>query len=267
MRINTNRGPKDRPNNIDFNTKQSATNIDYKDLNSFIWDQGIRVRVYKTLFCPRVHSIDGAEHDISCTICNGSGFVDVDPIETIAAIQNQIREHNINPESIGTAWEEQTAYMTFLSGIELSYYARLELIDYTNIYKQLVQRQVGTNVDRLQFKAVSVDYLIDYDGVIYIPGNDFVVDRNGSIEWIISIGAKKPADKKVYSVHYNTLVAYRAITAMHCDRFGSDGIKKDHMEIILFPEQWKIKKLYLFHVSDSESGEKLNPNKLWSPGE
>jgi hypothetical protein len=267
MRINTSRGSKERPNNTDFNLKQAATNIDYKDLNSFIWDQGVRIKVYKTLFCARVKSIDGSEHEINCPICNGSGFIDVSPTETVAAIQNQIRSNNINPDQIGTAWEEQTAFMTFLSGIELSYYTRIELMDYTNVYKQLVQRQVDTNIDRLQFKATSVDYLIDYDGIIYIPGNDFIVDRNGDIEWLIGTGTKKPADKKIYSIHYNTLVAYRAIEAVHCDRFGSDGIKKDHLEVIEYPQMWKIKKLYLFHHEDSESGAKLNPNKLWSPGE
>ena len=263
--INNDRGSKDVPNNTEYNSKLIAPDIEIRNLNAMLYNQGVRIKVYKTLFCPNVKSIDGAEHEIDCSLCRGTGFIDVDPIDTFAFIQGQSREYLINPENIGTQWEEGVALASFIGGIDLTYYTRIELMDYTYLYVQLVQRQPSTNVDRLKFSAHSVNKVIDQDGVEYFYGTDFNLDRNGDVEWLIVGAAKKPTDKYTYSIHYNTLVSYRALRALHCERYGTEGKKRDYLEAVQYPQQWLIKRLYLFDSNrkDSETDEKLDPNKIF----
>jgi len=340
-RINNKRGINQVPNTTDFNAKFVAPDISVKDLNSFVFFQGVRIKVYKSLWCPNRKSIDGSEHPIDCPLCDDQELIDVDPLDTFVAIQGQSKEQLINPEQIGYNWEEQTVLATFLSGVEVSYYTKVELQDYTNIFKELVQRQVTgqvvissftptdytastgvvevpdsvdtslirlndiftdsigsrfviegdivedvgsksftillnqtvdlnsgatvvrPDVDRLKFKAHSVDKIIDDTGIFYEEDADFIVDRNGDIEWLTT--GSKPIDKAIYSILYNTLVSFRAIRAIHSNRFGTLKEKRAELEVAEYPQQWILKKLYLFRKEDSESGQKLEPNKIFPP--
>jgi len=342
-RRNKTRGSTQVPNNKDFNPKQIAPDISVRDLDTFIFQQGVRVKVYKTLWCPNRKSIDGAEHNISCPICLGTEFVDLDPIDTFAGIQSQTQEQLISPDDLGYQWKEQTVLATFSSGVELSYYTKVELTDYTNVHKELVQRQPGDieviasftpvsytastgliivpdtvdlntvvigdvfvdstssrfvirgdidnttgsksftirknqtvstaigatirreDIDRLQFKAFCVDIIVDEDGLRYYESKDFEVDRNGDIHWLSGGAARKPADKKIYSIHYNTTVAYRAIRAIHSNRYGTESAKSNKIKVVEYPQQWVLKKLFLFKKEDSESGQQLDPNKIFPP--
>lgn len=344
-RINKSRGPVVPSDTEKFNPKLISPNIRVKDLDTMVYQQGVRVKVYKTLWCPNVKSIDGMEHEINCPLCRGTEFIDTDCEETLAFIQGQQREHKINLEEIGTNWEEQTVLATFLSGVELTYYTKVELMDYTNLFVEMVQRQVtggnavpaftptgydaetgyvtvddtvdlyqvrnnmvfldadnnrfaieGTpinttgskkffigkdlspniggastiiipDVDRLKFSAYQVNVLIDKCGDRYHEGQDFVIDRNGDIEWLSCPDARKPADASIYTIHYDTLVAFRAIRAIHSNRFLSNSEKRTEMEVVEAPQQWMLKKLYLFDKKDSESGQKLDPNKIFEPGD
>lgn len=329
------RGSKNPPNIKDFNNKFFSPDLDEKNFNSLVYSKGVRARVYRTLFCPNVKSIDGMEHDINCKLCGGSEFIDVDPIETQMFVQGHKREFNINPQDIGSNWEEQTVIASFLNTTEVSYFTRVDLLDYSELFKDVVQRQESTqtilsftpdsydsstgfisvsddvdlsnvrtnqifidslgtrfvircevsneegnkgfkikknsvvsigastietvNVDRLRFKAISVDVIIDEDGKRYYDGSNFIVDRNGDIEWV----GDKPADKKTYGIHYYTLVSYRCMRALHSNRYASKSGKTDtnKIEVAIYPQQWVMKKLYLFDKNDSESGAKLLPNK------
>jgi len=337
MRVNKTRGSKSVPNTTNYNPKMVAPQIRVKDLNTMVFQQGVRVRVYKTLWCPNRKSIDGVEHEIDCKLCKGTSFIDIDCKESYAHIQSQTKEQLINPENTGYNKEEGVAFATFISDIELSYYSKIELMDYTHQIKELVQKQVGgslltsftptsytastgvvvvpdtvdtylirvndvfidgngarfpilgsftyedgsksfkiaknktvsllaganvsrSNIDRLQHKAFSVDVLIDEDGKRYTQDADFEVDRNGDIRWLT---ANKPADKSIYTILYNTFVAYRAIRAMHSNRYGTDNTKVANAETIEYPQQWVIKLLILFKKSDSENGQELEANQIF----
>jgi len=340
---NKTRGSKNVPNTVDFNPKQIAPDISVRNMDTFLFQQGIRVKVYTTLWCPKRLSIDGAEHDISCPLCRGTEFIDLDPVDTFAGLQSQTQEQLINPDDLGYNWKEQTVLATFSSGIELSYYTKVELTDYTNVHKELIQRQPGDieviasftptsytastgvvlvpdaldlnlvtvgdifvdstsarfvirggidnttgskqflikknrtvsaasgatirreDIDRLQFKAFCVDIVLDEDGLRYYEGKDFQIDRNGDLQWISGGAARKPADKKIYSIHYNTSVAYRAIRAIHSNRFGTESEKTTKSKVAEYPQQWVLKKLFLFKKEDSESGQQLDPNKIFPP--
>ena len=73
----------------------------------------------------------------------------------------------------------------------------------------------------------------------------------------------KPPDKSLYTILYNTLVAFRAIRAMHSNRYGTDNTKKAEAETIEYPQQWVLKLLVLFNKKDSENGQKLEANSIF----
>lgn len=216
---------------------QSRVDLNPFDFDSLIKQKGVKVKVYRTTFCPRVKSVDGAEHEIDCELCNGSGFIDLEPICTDAFIQNQDLEKIPQVEGLV---DGNSVAMTFPSGIELQYFTRIDLVDYTDIFFQRLLR--GENqADVLKYKACRINLVVDYDGVRYHQGLDFDINVDGNISWKVGLG---PAEGKIYSIHYETHVQFRAVRAMHVNRF-SQYKRNNEVEFVKYPEQWVCTKEFL----------------------
>lgn len=216
---------------------------------------GVRVLLYKTLLCPNVKSIDGAEHEINCPYCGGNGFIDVDPIETKAVIQNQAAEKIHKAEGL---WDSNQVSATFPLGVELQYFALVKLLDYTQIFFERIKRQPGA-VDNLKYKATKINVLIDSNNKTYYIDRDFVLNENGSIAWKSSRG---PATGTIYSAHYNAAIQYRATKAVHVARYMVDR-KTDpaNPAYVKGPENWMLNKEYLVDRKDWR-GSALQPNLI-----
>lgn len=74
----------------------------------------------------------------------------------------------------------------------------LEEADITTGRPDVMERRQDGRPDRLAFPAVAVHLLVDANGVYYVQGTDFVLDR-GDIAWAEGRG---PAAGTVYSVWY-----------------------------------------------------------------
>lgn len=230
--------------------------IDPAKFEQLIQEKGVRVKVYRTVFCPNVKSIDGGEHNIDCDLCNGSGFLDTRPICTLAFIQNQALEKLPFVEGMV---DGNSVAATFPMGIELQYFTLVELEDFTEIYFQRVKRQEG-DIDVLKYKAHRVNLCIDQYGKEYFQDNDFCIDPNGCIKWNPNKGPN-PGD--IYSIHYEASVQFRAVRAMHNNRFTQYLTKKDgggavHVKL---QEQWVLQKEYLVKRKDLDGNEIL-PNLI-----
>lgn len=156
------------------------------DLNPEAFDRlirqkGVMAKVYRSMYCPNVKSVDGAEHEIDCQICNGSGFLDVDPICTYVFIQHQELHELPNIEGFV---DGNTVLMTFPIGVEVNYFTKIVLHDYKDIFPQRVLRKTGSLIDVLKFPACVVNVLIDKNNVRYYQNTDFVVDLNGNVKWL-----------------------------------------------------------------------------------
>jgi hypothetical protein len=221
-----------------------------------IESKGTRVRVFRTTFCPNVKSIDGGEHQIDCDICGNNGWLDVRPIETIAFIQNQNFEKMIFSEGL---FDGNSVAATFDFDISLQYFTLVELVDFPEIFYQRVKRQKG-NLDILKYRAHSVNLLIDQNGKEYFPDNDFVLDLNGSVRWNPNKG---PDPGCIYTIHYNGSIQFRAVRAMHVNRFTQvfspeNGGTIEHLKL---PEQWLLQKEFLVKRKDKDGNEIL-PNLI-----
>jgi hypothetical protein len=228
-------------------------NLQTEKFDDLIDQQGVRVKVYRTSFCPRVKSIDGAEHEIDCPLCHGEGFVDRYCLETWAFIQTQSLEKIAQPEGMV---DGNTVSATFQKGVELQYFTLVELLDFTEIFYERIKRQDGLT-DVLKYPAVRINLLMDADGKEYFEGIDFQLDPNGNIRWIAN---RNPGRGVTYTINYETNIRFRAVRAVHNNRFAQ--ISKDgQTHLIKMHEQWMLQKSYLVTRTDL-AGQVIQPNKI-----
>lgn len=232
---------------------KGRVDINPKDFDILLRQKGTRIKVFRSFYCPNVKSVDGAEHEIDCPLCNGSGYMDVDCIETRALMNSQELERIM---SQGGDFDGNTALMTFPTGVEIQYFTRIELIDYTEVYYQRVLRKPATNTDILKYKACRVNVVVDKNKVFYYQQQDFDMDQNGNIKWLSTGTSRKPADNMVYSIHYETHIVLRAVKAMHVLRF-TQWKNNEGVEQVKLPQQWMVTKEYLLRRRDINTNQDL----------
>ena len=233
------------------NNRVSFTPSEFERL---IKQHGVRVKVYRSMFCPNVKSVDDGQHEIKCEIpgCNGSGIVDTHPIETYALIQNQ----NLEKLALAEGFVDgNSVAATFLIGIELQYFTLVELCDHTDIYFQHIKRSNG-NIDVLKYRARRINVILSKKGIEYYQGIDFSIDPNGNVLWVVNRG---PETGEIYSIHYEANVQFRATRAMHNNRFAQVKDDDGKIAFVKMPEQWMLAKEFLVKRKDSEGNEIL-PN-------
>lgn len=226
--------------------------FDRKKFDQFITDHAARVKVYKTVECPNVKSIDGAQHSIACPLCR-RGFIDRDPIETYVSFQSQALSKMIEADA---DWDDQQALATFTAGIDITYLSKIEVLDYTNPFNQRVQKQKG-DIDRLFYSAFKVHFIVDQNGKDYIPFKDFKLDNNGDVQWLF---ADRPKIGDIYTIYYDYFVTFRAVKAAHNSRWGQEKINGKFVPVE-YQQAWYLKRDFFAERTDS-NGNLLEANRI-----
>ncbi len=245
---------KNLPKKSEFNKKFPIVELDPVKLDMLIETQGVRVKVYQTMLCPNVKKIDSGEHEIDCKLCKGIGFIDHNFQQTWGFIQSQTLIREFAKEGV---WDDQNVACTFQTDIEVQYFAKIELMDFTTTFYELIQRQEG-ELDRLKYPAFSIQTLIDQHGVQYTYQKHFVLTESGDVKWIN--GFERPSIGTIYTIYYTYPITYRAVNAMHVNRFSQVAKKLDHKEPVQLNQQWLLKRDYLLTRQDLD-GNPLKPNK------
>ena len=232
---------------------QGRVDLRPADFDKLLEQKGTRVKVFRTMYCPNVKSADGAEHEIDCQLCSGMNYIDLDCIECKAFVQNQDLQRIMTE---GGDVDGNTVLMTFPIGVELQYFTRIELVDFTENYYQRVLRKPGSNIDVLKYKACRVNAVVDKNGAKYYQQQDFDIDQNGNVKWLTTGSARKPVDNLIYSIHYETHIQYRAVKAMHVARF-TQWRTNEGIEHIKMPEQWMVTKEFLLRRRDINTKQDL----------
>lgn len=240
-------------------SQKGKVNLKPEEINLLVLQQGVRVKIYKTTFCPNVKSIDGAEHEIDCPLCLGNGFIDLKPVQAIAFIQSQSLEkvHEVNGY-----WDGNAVSATLEKGISLQYFTLVELLDFSEMFIERIKRQAGS-LDRLKYTAECVNILVDSDGTEYHSGKDYSLSEYGDIKWKANRG---PKTDQVYSINYDAAIQFRAVQALHVARFGQIKSKEGFIEMQKLNEQWMLQKEYLVERKD-KLGKPLEPNQIRDVGE
>ncbi|HMV01705.1 MAG TPA: hypothetical protein PLJ37_01135 [Chitinophagales bacterium] len=231
-------------------------NLNPDDFDKLIKTHGARVKVYKTTLCPNVKKIDTVEHEIDCNLCHNNLFIDRDPLDGWSYFQSQKLERMFNVD--GT-FDDQMVMASFVRGIYLQYFAKVELLDFTTTFYELIQRQNG-DVDRLKYSAFTVGLLIDKNGVEYKFGQDFTLTSpTRDIKWI----GNRPSQGVIYSVYYEYLLTFRALKALHVNRFSQFGLPgAATVTPVEHAQQWILKRDYLITKEDLMSLP-VSPNKVF----
>jgi hypothetical protein len=153
-------------------------------------------------------------------------------------------------------------------------YSKIELLDFVEDFHELIQRQEGKDTDLLKYKACSVLglFTIENDEIKeYHFGTDFTIDQNGSIQWISS---NRPPDRQIYTVYYKYHPIYRAIKAIHRDRYSQYNLRPQDIKApsktingktyVKLPETWIIKRDYLLERRDADQT-LLEKNEYYDP--
>ena len=233
---------------------QERVNLNPDSFDKLIKQHGVQVKVFRTVYCPNVKSIDGAEHNVDCDMCNGSGFLDIRPLCIEVFIQGQSLEQLHASEGFS---DGNTVSITFPIGIELQYFTLIELMNHSEIFFQRIARSEG-DIDRTKYRALRVNVLIAKNGVEYFEGTDFKLNANGDIVWK---DGKGPLPGEIYSINYEANIQFRAIKALHTNRFEQVKVNNGQIAEMKFPEQWVCTKEFLVKRKGF-NGEELLPNPI-----
>jgi hypothetical protein len=252
--------------------KKTTVGINVQRLDQLIDDLGIRVRLFKSALCPNLKSLESMDHDINCTQCNNS-MIDFCPTETVALFQQQDLAKQFQVQ--GTFHLDEVM-VTFHSGVTLATFSKVELLDFEEDFYELIQRQEGTNTDKLKYpacEALGCFTVSTNSTTTYHYGVDFSLDVNGDLQWL---GTHKPADRQVYSVYYKFKPVFRAIKAVHRDRYSQYNLQPEKITsekttlgehtYVKLPETWILKRDYLVERRDANNT-KIEPNVYYDPNE
>lgn len=234
----------------------NRTSLTPKNFERLCIQHGVRVRIYRSFFCPNVKDIGGA-HNIDCTIpgCDGTtGIIDVDPVETMCLLQ---RQELIKRQSAEGFVDDSTVMGTFLLGFDLQYFSLVEILDYQSLYFEQIKRSSG-DIDATKYNAKTVNVLMDSKGIRYYQTIDFSVDPNGSIKWHINKG---PKSGDIYSVHYYANIRFRASKAVQVVRFSQVKNSDGTVSFVKMPCLWELSREFMPKRVDQE-GNVIPPNKL-----
>lgn len=234
-------------------TTKGKVNFNVPNFDTTVSTQGVKVLVYRSSFCPNVKSIDGAEHELECPICHGSGYIDKYPLETWAFLQGFELEKGVFSEGL---YDGNSMQGTFMQSVELQYFTRVELQDFSEVFFERIKRQDG-QTDVLKYPALRTNMLVDKHGKEYFEGNEYKLDPNGNIYWC---DGRRPERGSVYTVHYNTKIRFRAIKAMHNNRFAQIAVAAG-TQLVKMNEQWMLQKEYLVTRTDMK-GKVLEVNRI-----
>jgi len=210
------------------------------EFDALISDFGTIVKVTPTVLCPRRSGTEVEEndvnHDLNCPLCNGSLIVDLDTmaVQTEAFIQGITRDQTYYPES---RFDVKDCLISFPSGVRVSYWFKVEVIDFGSLFNQVVKRKKG-NTDLLRYEPKEADggniyALVDSNGVHYTLGTDYSVSTN-VLTWLTS---HRPPPDKIYTIIYPIRPTFRVLEMLHENRYYYNGFRKPLKVPVQLPQQ------------------------------
>lgn len=182
---------------------------------------GIRMVHARPVPCPNIKSLYDGNHDPSCKMCQ-NGFIYYAQKDIIGLFSgNQLNKQL----PINGVYDYDQASIVIPSKYPDGTYCDLQVFDRiflpehppVRYYQRVEHSQTG--IDRLEFPAVSVEFLVDSKGVKYVFGVDFELNTAGNIHWLAS--GKRPAYQmdtdsgQVYSLTYYTRPTLTIISLPH----------------------------------------------------
>lgn len=236
--------------------QENVVDFDRDQFTRFIADKGYVVLWEKAVLCPNVPGtgLSPRDHAIGCPVCDGRGFVYVDPIETRMLMQGV--KLNQSFYAYGR-WDAGGMLVTAEPEFTIDYFDRLTLHNGVGRFTQRLVRQPGSTVDKLKYAPLCFHYVawVDRGGALvpFSHGVDFRVSADGSsIEWP---GPSQPDAGSVYSVCYDYRPRYVVLDLVHHHRDST--IEGQHYQ---FPVQAVAKLDFLVRNEGADAAQVVDKN-------
>lgn len=212
-------GTSSSQDRVDFDEEKFAKAIRTKGYN-VVWE--------KAMYCPNRKGPSPKDHAISCTVCDGSGFLYYDSFSTQMLMTSvTVSEQYFAFGRFDTGRKNVTA----LPGCLLSFWDKLTLCESVGRFTQLVFRQPNTMSDRAKYKVLSLINAtwVDAAGVVVVAelGVDVSVDAvTGDLVW--ASDDNRPNDRDYYSASYEYHPEYVITDLPHHVRDSQVGGEGSH---------------------------------------
>ena len=226
-------------------SKPGRVDLVPEEFESIIEAQGTYIRVTPSMVCPNKTSLEDTNHNLDCPICFGDEVVDLcdQSVEDWAVIQSINLDKKFDVRGI---FDMKDAQLTVRQGIRLYYWYKVEVLDFSSVYNQLIKREPGGDFDRVRYNpATSCDtpfYCIDSDSKRYYVNQDFRFDGDKRIRWL---GLNRPRSESLYSLTYPILPTFRVIEMMHENRYYYTSFRKPAKTPVNLPQQALIRWDYI----------------------
>lgn len=226
-----------------------------KDFDSFIEDQGTRVRITPAIVCPRrsgeFTEVGDSNHDLNCPLCFGSMVIDLAPlaVEDWAFIQG-IKLDKVWDQN--SRFDVKDAFITCRHDQRLSYWFKVEIVDFGSLFNQTILRG-PSDTDKLRYPTKELydgTYfsLMDHDGTVFVKDTDYSITGD-VLTWLTS---NRPVPDKLYSFLYPVTPTFRVLEMMHETRYYYDGFRKPKKTPLQLPQQAHIRWDYLASKGGSD---------------
>jgi hypothetical protein len=202
--------------------KEYMISFDPEAFDDFIRSQGIRVVHYKAIPDPTGMISKSDVYASNSTKSNSDGFLYQKAGTCQVLFSNNNKTYNLLSEgasSLASAFITPPRFYDDGTEVSITVYDRLYLSDIEIKVVAFHFVEANTNgIDRLQYPAVKVEYLVDANGVQYKQDVDFCITEDGYIKWLHQ---KRPgwnitANRgTVYSIRYLYTPFFVAQEAVH----------------------------------------------------
>lgn len=218
-------------------------NLEPKDFDKLAEDQGIKILMTPGVLCPNRTSLHDTNHTLDCPLCFGDEVIDMkcDAVEGWGVMQGIKLDKQMEVSGI---FDFKDAKMTLQSHMRANYWYKIEIINFSSVFNQLVKRGT-TDTDRLRyvpFTACDTPFLVvDMAGNHYRLNEQFKVEDQG-IRWLT---VQRPAVGALYSISYPILPTYRILELLHDNRFYYYGFKQAVRYAVQLPQEVVLRWDYL----------------------
>jgi hypothetical protein len=242
-------------------SKPSRVDLKPEEFENLIEDQGIYVRLTPSILCPNRTDLGDTNHVLDCPLCFGDQVIDSpeNAVETWAFIQGIKSQKDLQIQGI---YDMKDATITTKQAVKMYYWYKIEVLDFSAVYNQLLKRGTGVNTDRLRYapakqgsapltvagdqvletQAPDVPYIcIDNTGKRYEIGKHYKI-QDRTLTWVTG---NRPASGSLYSLIYPVLPTFRVLELLHEHRYYYVSFKRTDKVPVHLPQQAVIRWDYL----------------------
>jgi len=237
-----------------------------QEFENLIEDQGVLVRITPTILCPNRTELTDTNHVLDCPLCQGDQVIEI--TEQAHEEWGFIQGIKLNKElQVQGIFDIKDATITTKQKVKLYYWYKIEVLDFSAVYNQLLKRGPGDS-DKLRYvpakygatqipasaeagaeKAPDVPYtLVDSKGVRYQLDKHYTVSGR-DLKWKSAI---RPDSGTLYTLIYPVLPTFRVLELVHEHRYYYVDFKRTSKIPVHLPQQAVIRWDYLARTSGNQ---------------